>query len=155
ELITMLHTASRKSGTAAQTLVQHVAAEVLGGGVYEECLAKLREAHFERRRRFATIIRRGEFLEAEVPQGGLYFWCRLRPDWDSVSAAAAAAGQRVGFSPGHVHYCETDGVSRRIRLCFTRLSEEQISEGLGRIAQMLLTSPIPHRHSIPALQQSA
>lgn len=155
EVIAMLRAASRKSGTVPQTLVQHVAAEVLSGGVYDECLTKVRQAHFERRRRFATLLRRNEFLEAVLPQGGLYFWCRLRGGWDSVSAAAAAAGQRVSVGPGHLHYCEPEGISRRIRLCFTRLSEEQIDEGLGRIAQMLEATPLSVRRSLDKLQQSA
>ena len=139
ELITTMRVASRKSGSGVPLLVQHVAGEVLGGHVYERCLSALRDAHNERRMRFAAAIRACGLLDAEMPRGGLYFWCRMRNGWDSAGASAAAGRHRVGFSPGHIHYCQKTEVSRRIRLCFTSLTPALAAEGIARIAQMLET----------------
>lgn len=139
ELVTTMRVASRKSGSGVPLLVQHVASEVLGGQVYERCVAAVRDVHNERRMRFAAAIRASGLLDADTPRGGLYFWCRMRNGWDSNGASAAARQHRVGFSPGHIHYGEKMEVSRRIRLCYTSLPPEVAAEGIARLARMLET----------------
>ena len=96
-----------------------------------------------RRRRDALLDGLGAALPPgstfNRPEGGMFVWARLPPDWDADALLRAALEHDVAFVPGHPFFaCDPD--PRTLRLSFTTHVAQEIAEGLARLRRSWLAA---------------
>ena len=72
-------------------------------------------------------------LSWQRPQGGFYFWCRLPGGVRPAALLARAADAGVSYLPGRACFAD-EPTAEFIRLNFSYPDEEQIREGVARLA---------------------
>ena len=70
------------------------------------------------------------------PTGGFFSWLTLPPGFDAVEVGERGAEQKVAYVPGAPFYPDGRG-GDRARLSFSRVSDEDIDEGIARLAALL------------------
>ncbi len=70
------------------------------------------------------------------PEGGLFIWVTLPEKYDTMKLFEEAKKVGVAYIPGAAFYVD-DRVSSNLRLSFCLPPEEQIEEGIKRIAKLL------------------
>jgi DNA-binding transcriptional MocR family regulator len=71
------------------------------------------------------------------PERGLFVWVTLPEGIDGAELLALAiATERVAFVPGSAFFA-TDAKKNTIRLNFSSPNEEQINEGIKRLARLI------------------
>ncbi len=107
--------------------------EFCASGALERSIDTVRTALAERARTLADALR-SELPDAEFvePQGGYFLWVTL-PAGTSVDALFDAAGERgLAFVKGTDFM--TDGGGNALRLAYSGVTPEQITEGVARLA---------------------
>jgi DNA-binding transcriptional MocR family regulator len=103
-----------------QNLSQLAVAELIENGVFDRHLDALRMEH--RRRRDAMVKALGHhvpgLLRFDVPEGGLFLWCRLGGRVQTSAVQQHARRHSIVFVPGEAFYADGGG-SDELRLCFT------------------------------------
>ncbi|HKC29063.1 MAG TPA: PLP-dependent aminotransferase family protein [Jatrophihabitans sp.] len=83
----------------------------------------------------------GEYMPAGVewtkPRGGFFTWLTAAPDVDARALAAPAARLGVAYVPGAPFYTDSGDGGSCFRLSFSRAAEDQIDEGIRRLASLL------------------
>jgi 2-aminoadipate transaminase len=101
-------------------------------------LQELRELYSRRRDVMLAALREHFDEEAHwtTPQGGLFIWATLPHYIDTTNLLAQCTN--VAFVPGRAAYMDVDGRqgSSSMRLNFAGLPEEEVREGIRRIAEM-------------------
>jgi 2-aminoadipate transaminase len=127
-------------------VTQSLAAEYCRRGHLERHLARI-VGHYARKRddmarSLSAEIPKGA-LEWDEPEGGFFFWLRLR-DRDSGELFKRAIAEKVAFLPGNAFYPdpgeqvgEVQQGTARARLCFTFADATQTTEGCRRLARAL------------------
>ena len=91
-----------------------------------------------RSRRDAMFSALGENLGGSAawstPEGGLYTWLTMPESVDLVDAAGAAAERGVTYDLGTNFATGDDPGRNKARLCFSFNTEDEIREGIGRLA---------------------
>ncbi|HEX9312463.1 MAG TPA: PLP-dependent aminotransferase family protein [Actinomycetota bacterium] len=67
------------------------------------------------------------------PRGGFFSWMTLPSGLDTVELAKEAMAERVAFVPGAPFHPDGSG-SNTLRLAFSRVEDDQIDEGIRRLA---------------------
>lgn len=101
---------------------------------FEERLNRLRQSYRRQRDAMASALkaRLAERISFEVPEGGMFFWCRL-PGIPTAALLPLALGRKVAFVPG-LSFFTKDPEQERLRLNFTNARPEEIEDGVGRLA---------------------
>jgi len=107
-------------------------------GLWKQQLETYKELY--RRRRDVMLDALAEFFGPEAewthPQGGLFLWATL-PDYiDTSDLLVRALDEDVAFVPGRGAYLDGRGGSA-MRLNFSGVSEDDIREGVRRIAKVV------------------
>jgi DNA-binding transcriptional MocR family regulator len=71
-----------------------------------------------------------------VPDGGYFFWVRLSDGMDATQLQTKAAEYKVNFRPGAL-FSSQGRMRDYLRLCFAFYGDEEIEEGIKRLAQCL------------------
>ncbi len=71
-----------------------------------------------------------------TPLGGFFSWLTL-PGVDTTELAQRAVGQQVGIVPGSLFFADGRGADS-VRLSFSLVDEEQIDEGIERLATLVV-----------------
>jgi 2-aminoadipate transaminase len=87
-------------------------------------------AHFPRGARWTT------------PEGGYFYWVDLPQSIDTGEMLALATERGVPYVKGS-DFCAGGGGGSSMRLAFSAVSPEQISEGVARLGALLNTAPAP------------
>jgi 2-aminoadipate transaminase len=73
-----------------------------------------------------------------IPEGGFYSWVTLPEGVDTVILNARAAERSVAFVPGAPFYPVATPVgARQLRLCYSRVADDRIDEGIRRLVAAL------------------
>ena len=81
---------------------------------------------------------RPDQLTWEVPLGGMFLWCRLHTGENAMDFATRVRDQyRVAFFPGVCFTPDYTGQDHSVRFTFARQTDEQMAEGVRRIAKAL------------------
>jgi DNA-binding transcriptional MocR family regulator len=124
-----------------QTLAQLVVAELIDQGGFDEHLKLLRQEH--RRRRdalaaaFDTHHAAGQ-LQWALPDGGLYFWCRLPARVNASAVLMQSLTESVAFVAGQRFYVDHAG-ERELRLCFSGVRPDRADEVVRRLLRSIAT----------------
>jgi 2-aminoadipate transaminase len=134
-VITRLTVAKQNSDQCAGALGQRMLEEYGRGGHLDRQLVASRELYA--RRAALTLDAVAAHLPAgslwTTPEGGFYTWITLPGGVDTVALAAAARERSVAYVPGRPFYAG-DGGGSQIRLAYSRVADDLIDEGIGRIA---------------------
>ena len=136
-IIDQLCTAKQNSDQCSGALGQRMLEEYGHGGHLDAQLVVSR-ALYERR---AGLITRAlaEHMPAgttwTTPRGGFFTWLTLPEGVDTVALTPAARAAKVAYVPGRPFY--TDGAgARQLRLAYSRVADDLISEGVRRLADL-------------------
>ncbi|HYM24294.1 MAG TPA: PLP-dependent aminotransferase family protein [Vicinamibacterales bacterium] len=104
-----------------QNLSQLAISELIETGVFDRHLDALRVEH--RRRRDAMVKALAKHISPErirfdVPDGGLFLWCRLGGSVQARTVQLHAQKHSMVFVPGEAFYADGAG-TEELRLCFT------------------------------------
>jgi DNA-binding transcriptional MocR family regulator len=141
-------------------LAQHIAAEAMTSGLYEQHVRRLCESY--RAKRDAMLAAMEKYVPASAgiswtrPAGGLYIWVTLPEGSDSSRGSGLfkrCVENGALYVPGD--YCfqpeETGFVPRNhLRLSFGQVAPDQIDAGIGRIAKALGCGVDAARRAAPA-----
>lgn len=111
----------------------------LGSARYHQHLDEIRDFYRERRDGFAAALTRhfSDLAEWQVPQGGLFFWLRLKTPLDTRTLLDAALAQDVAFMPGEPFFADPDRHHGLLRLNFSHVRPERLDTGLERLAAVI------------------
>ena len=70
------------------------------------------------------------------PEGGLFLWVKLPVRMNATELFKSAIDENVAYVVGEAFYCNGKG-QNTMRLNFSYPSEEQIVEGIRRLAAMI------------------
>jgi len=141
QLISQLCTAKQNSDQCSGALGQRMLEEYGRGGHLDAQLVASR-ALYERR---AALITRAlaEHMPAgttwTTPTGGFFTWVTLPDGADAVALTPAARAASVAYVPGRPFYPGDDG-TRQLRLAYSRVADELITEGVRRLAAITRTA---------------
>ncbi|WP_171841651.1 PLP-dependent aminotransferase family protein [Blastochloris viridis] len=135
DVLQQIAQSKRDGGTGA--LDQIVAAEYLARE-FDAHLARLIPALERKMHVMAAAVREefGTAAEFVEPEGGIFIWIRLPDGTDSRAFQTAATAAGITYNPGNEWTAEPDAGKSRIRLCFAFNSEQEIREGVARLAQL-------------------
>ena len=131
-MIDVLHT---------QNLAQFVIADLIEDATFDEHLVQLRAEHRRRRDALASALQRhgaASLLRWTMPEGGLYFWCKLGSRLQTAHVLARALAESVSFVHGEAFYVDHAG-DRELRLCFSTVPPARADE-VGRRLSRALTA---------------
>ncbi|MGQ9553780.1 MAG: MocR-like pyridoxine biosynthesis transcription factor PdxR [Anaerolineae bacterium] len=118
--------------------VQAVVRELIADGSLEAHLEWVRRVYA--RRRDAIVSALQQHMPAEVrwhnPEGGFFIWCSLPEPLTGRQLLEEAAATGVVFVPGELFFPNGNG-ERFLRLNFAHLPEEDVEEGVRRLASAL------------------
>lgn len=111
----------------------------LGSERYAQHLEEVRTFYRERRDGFARALTRhfSDIADWQIPQGGLFFWLRLKTPLDTRTLLDAALAQDVAFMPGEPFFAEPDRHRGLLRLNFSHVLPERLDTGLARLASVI------------------
>ena len=78
----------------------------------------------------------GPLVDFEEPRGGMYLWVKLPPGIDSRDLAQTALEEGIAYNPGPDWSADPDSAANYIRLCFALPSENEIREGIEKLAKV-------------------
>jgi DNA-binding transcriptional MocR family regulator len=118
---------------------QWQALQWLGSEQYRAHLDELRRFYQLRRdaMQAALIEHFAELADWQVPQGGLFFWLQLKQPIDTRTLLDAALAQDVVFIPGEPFFVEPERNPGYLRLNFSHVAPERLTEGLRRLAGVI------------------
>ncbi len=123
------------------SLVQLLAARFMLDHDLETHIARIREVY--RARRNAMIAALEEHFPVDVsftrPAGGLFLWAELPQGLDARRLLERALEEHVAFVPGESFY-PNGGHLNTLRLNFSAMPEERITEGIRRLGLVLSTT---------------
>ena len=138
ELLAMATMCKQFSDAHTSNLTQAIAAHYLTLNRLDSTLAAVRGAYAERARVMAQSLRSelGDAIEFNQPQGGMFFWARLKGGRNANEFARRAIDKLVAFVPGAPFYANQPDLST-LRLSFATADAAKIEEGIKRLAQAL------------------
>jgi DNA-binding transcriptional MocR family regulator len=123
---------------------QWQALQWLGTERYRQHLAELRGFYRQRRDAMqqALLEHFAELADWEIPQGGLFFWLKLKPpqaglQLDTRTLLKAALAQNVAFMPGEPFFIDPEANRGYLRLNFSHVEPQRLGEGLARLAVVI------------------
>ncbi|QIR70952.1 PLP-dependent aminotransferase family protein [Kocuria sp. KD4] len=127
--------------TCANVPAQHIVAEYIARGGYDEHLAGLRTEYKRRKEAMDASIAAhlGDRVRTTDPDGGFFLWVILQGDDARVSSSRLfeiALAEGVAFIPGPA-LSPSGRFQDAFRLCFASSTPERIEEGLQRLARAL------------------
>ena len=75
-------------------------------------------------------------VDFEEPRGGMYLWVKLPPGIDSRDLVQTALEEEIAYNPGPDWSANPDAAANYIRLCFALPSENEIWEGIEKLAKV-------------------
>lgn len=107
---------------------------------YGAHLERLRAFYRERRDAMQAALLRhlGDLAEWTVPNGGLFFWVRLKGGGDTRALLMRALERKVAFMPGEAFFANPDAQHGAfMRLNFSHATPEQLDRGLAVLAEVI------------------
>lgn len=126
------------SGGSFSFFVSQVVRQVMRLGLQDPFLLKLRDAYGRRVEAMDSALHEhlGDRARWLRPGGGYFFWLEFDPLVDTAGLRSSAGDFEVGFQPG-VNFSSRGGLGNCMRLSFAHYSEEEIREGIRRLARLV------------------
>ncbi|HKX56857.1 MAG TPA: aminotransferase class I/II-fold pyridoxal phosphate-dependent enzyme, partial [Xanthomonadales bacterium] len=126
------------SGGSLSHFSSQVVRHAITLGLQDRHLLHLQQAYRGRLEAMHQELRQcmGNIARWQKPQGGYFFWLEMPEDFDAVAMRQKAPSFKTGFSAGPV-FSSHGQFGNFIRLSFAHYNEEQIAEGVARLADLL------------------
>lgn len=120
----------------SNNIAQWLVALFLNEGRLAPHLLKVRKEYKKRRDTMAKALQRlcADDIEFTIPEGGFYFWCKLKKAGTSQRLLQEAAKNGISFVPGEAFHTAPT-LDKEFRLCFTTHDEAVLLEGVQRLAK--------------------
>ncbi len=122
------------------SLSQLLAAEFLKSGLFKTHVQEIKTLYKGKKDAMLRALQRYMPVEEGVswtkPQGGLFLWLRLPAGMNADELFHEALKQNVAYVIGSAFHCDGSG-QNTMRLNFSYPSEEQIDEGIKRLANVV------------------
>jgi DNA-binding transcriptional MocR family regulator len=115
-------------------------ARLLNSTEYPAHLERLRAFYRERRDAMQSALTRhlGDLAEWTMPNGGLFFWVRLKNGGDTRALLVRALKRKVAFMPGEAFFASRDvRHGAFMRLNFSHATPEQLERGLSVLGEVI------------------
>jgi DNA-binding transcriptional MocR family regulator len=126
------------SGGSVNHVTSHIVRHAIDMGLQESFIDHLRDSY--RSRVLAMEESLKEHLQGHAhwarPDGGYFFWLQMNADIDTRELRSRSFDFGVGFQPGEI-FTSTGDCKNFIRLSFAHYGEDDIREGVGRLARLL------------------
>ena len=128
---------SRKNDAGTGVMDQMIVADYFNNH-YDEHIIDVRAALQRKCDVLSSALREsfGPSVDFEVPPGGMYLWVKLPAGVDSRDLEGPALRDGIAFNPGPDWSADPDAAAGYIRLCFALPSEEEIREGVEKLADV-------------------
>jgi len=132
------------SGGSLSHFSSQVVRHAISLGLQDQHLQHLRSAYRARVEAMDQALTHhlGDVARWQKPQGGYFFWLEMPADFDAMAMRQKAPAFKTGLQAGSV-FSTQGNFSNCIRLSFAHYNEEQIAEGIARIAALITSSPTP------------
>jgi 2-aminoadipate transaminase len=138
-IVEQLGLIKQRADPHTQNLAQFIVADMLEEATFDEHLVQLRAEHRRRRDALASALQRhgaASQLRWTMPEGGLYFWCKLGGRLQTAHVLARALTESVSFVHGEAFYVDHAG-DRELRLCFSNVPPARADEVGRRLSRAL------------------
>jgi DNA-binding transcriptional MocR family regulator len=127
------------SGGSFNQFTSHIVRHAITEGLLGDFIVQLRNTLRGRVQAMHRALQEhaSDLLEWQCPEGGYFFWLRLRGDVDASHLRAHADEFRTGFQAGDLFAATGDGFRNFLRLSFAHYNEADIEEGVARVAALL------------------
>jgi len=112
----------------------------LNSGDYVDHLKQLQQSYKVGRDAMQAALEKhfGDIADWLVPQGGLFFWLKLKQPRDTRPLLKVALEENnVAFMPGEAFYAKPEEGIGHLRLNFSHASPARIEEGIKRLAGVI------------------
>ncbi|WXL24076.1 PLP-dependent aminotransferase family protein [Ectopseudomonas mendocina] len=118
---------------------QWQALQWLGTEQFRSHLSELRDFYRVRRDAMQNVLNEhfSDLADWQVPQGGLFFWLKLKEPMDTRTLLDKALAQNVAFMPGEPFFIDPDQNPGYLRLNFSHVAPERLAEGIKRLAAVI------------------
>jgi len=136
---TLVASGTVNSGGSFNQYTSHIVRQAIDEGLLADSMLHLRAQLGARVRAMDGALREhlGDFLDWQRPEGGYFFWLKLRGDVDANRLRDHADEFRTGFQPGNLFTPRGHGLQNYIRLSFAHYNEADIEEGVQRVASLI------------------
>jgi 2-aminoadipate transaminase len=137
EVIAQLVTAKQNSDQCSGALGQRMLEEYGRGGHLDRQLVHSRALYKRRAELMAQALatHMPEGTTWTTPGGGFFTWVTAPEGIDTVALSPAATARKVAYVPGRPFYPAAGGASQ-LRLAYSRVADNQIDEGIRRLADL-------------------
>lgn len=136
----------------SNNIAQWLVTMFLNEGYLAPHLATVCREYKNRRDTMAKALQRlcANEIEFTVPEGGFYFWCKLKQG-TSQRLLQEATKNGISFVPGEAFHT-VPTLDKEFRLCFTSHNEAVLLEGVQRLAKTLthITKKHKENHAPPS-----
>ena len=128
---------SRKSDAGTGVMDQMIVGDYFSNH-YDEHILDMRSALKRKCDVLSAALREhfGPLVDFEEPRGGMYLWVKLPLGIDSRDMVQTALAEGVAYNPGSDWSADPDAAANYIRLCFALPSENEIREGIEKLAKV-------------------
>lgn len=127
------------SGGSLNQFASHIVRNAIEEGLLDGLIRRLRQAFRKRVEAMDRALQAetADYLEWQVPEGGYFFWLKMRGRTDTTELKEHAGEFETGFQPGGLFSASGDGLRDHLRLSFAHYTEPDIVKGVGRLAALL------------------
>ncbi len=134
-LIQKIVIAKQVSDVHTSMLPQLLAYEYMTRHDLDGAIVKMRENYSHK---CATMLNAmDEYFPKDItytrPKGGLFIWCDLGHNLDTLKLSQKAVAQKVVYVPGNTFMTDMDKPCSTLRLNYSTMSDEKIIEGIKRL----------------------
>jgi 2-aminoadipate transaminase len=122
----------------SSTFTQLIVAEYLKRGLLQEQIEKIRELYARKREVMIQALKKymPKGVKWTEPEGGLFLWVKLPRKMSANDLFPKAVENKVAYVVGSAFHCDGKG-QNTMRINFSYPSEQQIDEGIMRLAKMV------------------
>jgi len=151
EILNKLIIVKQSSDLCTNTFGQYIAAEYLTRGYIDEHLENIKTLYKGKMLRMLAAM--DKHFPTEVkwtrPEGGMFIWVTLPEYIDTKEMFTRALEHNVAYVHGASFFANKNG-KNTMRLNFTYATDEQIDEGIKRLAQTIKDEIAAHKKEGPA-----
>jgi 2-aminoadipate transaminase len=105
---------------------------------YEEHMDRLRASLRHKLEAIVAALHThfGSVVEFQAPRGGMFIWVKFPAGVDTTKLVVPALKEGIVFNPGPEWAADPDAARNYLRLCYALPSDQQIDEGIARLARV-------------------
>ena len=135
EIIAKVVVAKQISDVHTAMLPQLLATEYMAQFDLDALILKMRENYAHKCSTMLSAM--DEYFPKDItytrPGGGLFIWCDLGHDLDTLALSKAAIAEKVVYVPGNTFMVDMDKKCSALRLNYSTMTDEKIVEGIRRL----------------------